>query len=50
LVLGNEGNGPSKFWKKNHDYSVTIDKSTQSKTESLNVTTAAAILLYEINS
>lgn len=50
LVLGNEGNGPSKFWKKNHDYSVTIDKSTQSKTESLNVATAAAILLYEINS
>lgn len=50
LVLGNEGNGPSNFWKKNHDYSVTIDKSTQSKTESLNVATAAAILLYEINS
>tara|TARA_Y100000385_G_scaffold183922_2_gene189990 strand:- start:9094 stop:9831 length:738 start_codon:yes stop_codon:yes gene_type:complete len=50
LVLGNEGNGPSDFWKKKYDYVVTINKATRSKTESLNVATAAAILLYEINS
>ena len=50
LILGNEGNGPSDFWKKRCDHSVTINRVEGSQTESLNVATAAAILLYEINS
>jgi len=49
LILGNEGNGPSDFWKSRCDHFVSIQKSPRSKTESLNVATAAAILLYEIS-
>ena len=49
LILGNEGSGPSDFWKSRCDHFVSIQRSSKSKTESLNVATAAAILLYEIN-
>jgi len=47
LVVGNEGEGVSRAWKDCADLSVTIDMA--GSVESLNVASAAAILLYEID-
>ena len=47
LVVSNEGQGPSQAWLDAATAVATIQKAPQSKTESLNVATAAAMLLYE---
>lgn len=46
VVMGNEGDGVSREWREAADLEVTIPLGE--KTESLNVTVAAAIILYEI--
>jgi tRNA G18 (ribose-2'-O)-methylase SpoU len=46
-VVSNEGQGPSQAWLDAATAVATIQKAPQSKTESLNVATAAAMLLYE---
>lgn len=46
LVIGNEGNGISQLVKKNCDVLVKI--SMYGKTESLNASTSAAILTFEV--
>lgn len=46
LVIGNEGQGISSLVKKNCDQLVTIPML--GKTESLNASTSAAILIYEV--
>lgn len=46
MVMGNEGEGVSGEWSSEADLEVTIPLG--GKAESLNVTVAAAILLYEI--
>lgn len=48
LVLGNEANGISDFWKNNADKLVKIPM--YGKAESLNVAISSAILMYSINS
>ena len=45
IVLGSEGDGVSELVKKNCDYIVSIPM--RGKVNSLNVSTAAAVLLYE---
>lgn len=47
VVLGSEGSGVSRLLKENCDGTVSIP--TQGKLDSLNVSVAAGILLYEIN-
>jgi TrmH family RNA methyltransferase len=44
-VLGNEGNGPGDFWIDNADQTVQIP--LEGKAESLNVSVAAGILLFD---
>ena len=46
IVLGSEENGVSELVKKNCDYIVSIPM--RGKVNSLNVSTAAAVLLYEV--
>lgn len=48
LVMGSESHGPSDFWKKN-SRQVTIPRHESSKTESLNVAIATAIILGHIS-
>lgn len=48
LVMGSESHGPSDFWKKNSQR-VTIPRKGNSKTESLNVAIATAIILGNIS-
>ena len=43
-VLGNEGNGPSDFWRQQRDETVSIPMAAE--VESLNVGVAAGILFY----
>ena len=47
LVVSNEGQGPSQAWRDAATAIATIDRAPSSRTESLNVATAAAMLLYE---
>jgi TrmH family RNA methyltransferase len=47
LVVSNEGQGPSRAWLDAATSVATIERSAHSRTESLNVATAAAMLLYE---
>ena len=47
LVVSNEGQGPSQAWLDAASSVATIARSAQSRTESLNVAAAAAMLLYE---
>lgn len=46
LVLGNEGNGVSDFFKNNAHYTISIPM--KNNVESLNVATAAGITLYSL--
>lgn len=46
LVLGNEGNGVSGFFKQNANYTISIPM--KNNVESLNVATAAGITLYSL--
>ena len=48
LVMGSESHGPSDFWKENSQR-VTIPRKGNSKTESLNVAIATAIILGNIS-
>lgn len=48
LVMGSESHGPSLFWKQNSQR-VTIPRKGNSKTESLNVAIATAIILGNIS-
>lgn len=48
LVMGSESHGPSDFWKENAQ-KVTIPRHENSKTESLNVGIATAIILGHIS-
>jgi TrmH family RNA methyltransferase len=48
LIMGNEGKGISDTVKNTCDYRVTIPRYGKSKTESLNVATATAILMNEL--
>jgi TrmH family RNA methyltransferase len=48
LVLGSESHGPDAFWKK-HATAITIDRAPDSKTESLNVGIAGAILMQHLS-
>ncbi|AEV32503.1 rRNA methylase [Owenweeksia hongkongensis DSM 17368] len=48
LVMGSESHGPSDFWRKNSQR-VTIPRKGKSKTESLNVAIATAIILGNIS-
>ncbi|MEY4461170.1 MAG: hypothetical protein RL429_1159, partial [Bacteroidota bacterium] len=47
LVVSNEGQGPSQAWLDAATAVATIGRAASSRTESLNVATAAAMLLYE---
>ena len=47
LVMGNEGQGPDPLWSDAAHHVITIPRAQGRQTESLNVATAAAILLYE---
>lgn len=49
LVMGNEGQGPDAIWSQAAQSIVAIPRAKGRQTESLNVATAAAILLYVIN-
>ena len=48
LVMGSESHGPSEFWKENAQR-VTIPRKGDSRTESLNVGIATAIILGNIS-
>lgn len=48
LVMGSESHGPSDFWKTNSQ-KITIPRSESSKTESLNVAVATAIIFGKIS-
>jgi len=48
LVMGSESHGPSAFWKQN-SHPITIPRKENSKTESLNVAIATAIILGNIS-
>lgn len=48
LVMGSESHGPSDFWKEK-SHQVTIPRKGNSKTESLNVGIATAIILGHIS-
>lgn len=48
LVMGSESHGPSDFWK-NNSQQITIPRIGNSKTESLNVGIATAIILGHIS-
>lgn len=47
LVVSNEGQGPSLAWQNAATAVATIARASGSKTDSLNVATAASMLLYE---
>lgn len=47
LVVSNEGQGPSIAWREAATAIATIKRAASSRTESLNVATAASMLLYE---
>lgn len=48
LVMGSESHGPSEFWKENSEQ-ITIPRKGNSKTESLNVAIATAIILGHVS-
>ena len=47
IVMGSEGKGMRRLIEENCD--ITVRLPMNEKAESLNVSTAAAIMLYEIN-
>jgi len=49
LLLGNETDGLNRYLTEKCDCMVTIPMSMNAVTESLNVSCAASILLYEIS-
>ena len=49
IVLGNEGNGISNEILQLSNQTITINKSDDSKAESLNVANACAIALYRFS-
>ena len=49
LILGNESNGISETISKLVDFKITIPKRSQSVVDSLNVTSASAIIMNEIS-